>query len=62
MKGSTRLQGGEVGGWMVVVGGGEGIGGVFVWQMINGYNRERGKIGQMLEEGEEGRVRVRDLK
>ena len=27
---------------------------VFAWQTLNRYNRERGKMGQMLEEGEGG--------
>ena len=38
------------------VGVGGGIGDVFVCQMLNRYDKEKGKIGQMLEEWEKVRV------
>ena len=63
MKGSARWYGGEVG--CGGCGGRWGIGDVFVWQMLNGYNREKGKIGRTQEDGkgwweggEEWRVKV----
>ena len=38
------------------VGVGGGIGDVFACQMLNRYDKEKGKIGQMLEEWEKVRV------